>query len=33
VTIYNPDRDPDRRHAPAIMELIGGLAEGLEAHS
>lgn len=27
----HPDLDPERRHAPAIVELIGGLAQGLEA--
>ena len=31
VTIYNPDLDPDGRHALAIVEFIGGLADGLEA--
>jgi arginase len=30
VTIYNPDLDPDARHARAIVEFIGGLADGLE---
>lgn len=30
VTIYNPDLDPERRYAPAIVELIGQLAEGLQ---
>jgi len=30
VTIYNPDLDPDRRFAPAIVEFIVGLAAGLE---
>jgi arginase len=31
VTIFNPDLDPDGRYALAIVEFIGGLADGLEA--
>jgi len=31
VTIYNPDLDPDRRHASRIVEFIGMLAWDLEA--
>ena len=31
VTIYDPDLDPDRGHAPAIVAFIGGLAERIEA--
>ena len=30
VTIFNPDLDPDGRYALAIVEFIGGLADGLE---
>jgi len=33
VTIFNPDLDPDRRYAHAIVEFIGGLADGLEARA
>jgi len=33
VTIYNPDLDPDGRYALAIVEFIGGLADGLEARA
>ena len=33
VTIYNPDLDPEARHAPAIVEFIAGLADGLEAQA
>ncbi len=33
VTIFNPDLDPDGRYAPAIVEFIGGLADGLEARA
>ena len=31
VTIFNPELDPDGRYALAIVEFIGGLADGLEA--
>jgi len=31
VTIFNPDLDPDGRYALAVVEFIGGLADGLEA--
>ena len=30
VTIFNPELDPDGRYALAIVEFIGGLADGLE---
>ena len=30
VTIFNPDLDPDGQYALAIVEFIGGLADGLE---
>lgn len=33
VTIFNPDLDPDGRYAHAIVEFIGGLADGLEARA
>jgi hypothetical protein len=33
VTIYNPDLDPERRHAREVVELIAVLAEGLEAQA
>ena len=33
ITIYNPDLDPERRHARMIVELIGSVAEGLEAQA
>jgi arginase len=32
-TIFNPDLDPDGRYALAIVEFIGGLADGLEARA
>lgn len=33
VTIFSPDHDPDGRYALAIVEFIGGLADGLEARA
>ena len=33
VTIYNPDLDPEQRHAPVIVEFIAGLADDLEAQA
>ena len=33
VTIFNPDLDPDGRYARAVVEFIGGLADGLEARA